>query len=161
MHALTSKPATELKLKTLLTLSAATFLTVSAFGQGQVVFQNLDTTITPNVRSPIYLDFVGGALLNGTDQSLHAALIGGTTSLVPANVPGSRTNTAGGPLFTAGTLAMLASPVTGSTWTTFRTGAASGFVGVGTDVARVVADVPYGGQAQVQIVAWNGSFTTW
>lgn len=148
-------------MKKLLATSVMSLLAVSVFGQGQVVLQNLDTSTTPQVRAPIYLDVVGGVALSGTDTSFRAALLGGPTTGIAANIPGSRTNSAGGGAPVLGNLGLLASPNTGNTWTTFRTGAAAGFVGVGSDGARVIPNVPYSGQALVQVVAWTGNFTTW
>lgn len=146
-------------MKKLLALTALASLSLTTFGQGTVQFQNRDTANVPNVNAPIYLDVVGGTLLNGTDTSLHAALLGGASTGTAAFIPNSRTNGGSG-ASVVGTLSLLASPSTAATWTTFRTGAAAGYLGVGTDTARDTLQ-PFGGQAMVQVVAWNGGFTTW
>src|SRR5205814_2272098 len=124
----------------------------SVFGQGQVQFQNLDSVNTPTIRAPIYLDVTNGVALSGTDQTLHAALLGGPTSGTPAFIPGSLSpSSAGSP--SQGNLNLLASPNTGATWVTFRTGAAAGFVAVGTDAGRDGG--AYSSTIEVQVVAWN------
>jgi hypothetical protein len=150
-------------MKKLLALGLLSTLAASAFGQGQVNFQNRATTATPNaVISPIYLGSVGGTLLSGTDTQFHAALLGAATALglAPANIGhGSRTNgTAGAD--SMGTLPMLASPSTAATWVTFRTGTLAGFLAVGTDSARD-AVAPYNSTALFQVVAWSGGYNTW
>ena len=136
-------------MKKLLTLAAMAGLTMSVFGQGQVQFNNRLTSATPTVDAKIYLDTVGGpVLLSGTDTTFRAALLGGPTS-ASASTAGS-----------IGTLSLLASPSTAATWITFRTGAAAGYVGVGTDVARD-SGLPYSSTGLFQVVAWQGTETTW
>jgi len=146
-------------MKKLLVLSALACTAVSVFAQGTVTFQNLDAGA--GIRSPIYLLTVGGALPNGSDTSLRAAILGGTTGTPFAFVPGSRTNQSG-TTASQGSLSLLASPNSPfATWTTFRTGTAGGFVAVGSDSARIVPGVDFQGTAEVQVVAWSGGFNTW
>jgi len=146
-------------MKKLLVLSLLSSLAASAFGQGQVTFNNRVTTSTPlAVVAPIYIGSVGGTLASGTDTSLRAALLSGPTGAAAAFVSGSRTNQAGSSS-SQGALSLIASPSTGATWTTFRTGTLAGYVAVGTDSARD-AGVPFGATAQFQVVAWNGGYNT-
>jgi hypothetical protein len=132
-------------------------LTSTLLGQGLIAFQNRNTAV--GINAPIYLNFVGDTLLNGTGY--RVALLGGPTNAIPAYRAGSRTN---GPHLNhevvVGTLSMLGSPSTGATWTTFRTGTAAGYVGVGTDVARD-SGLPYGSIGQFQLVAWSGNYNSW
>jgi hypothetical protein len=140
------------------TIIAAAMVILQALGQGQVYFNNRNTAVTPNILAPIYLDVVGGPLLSGT--GFRVALLGGSTSSLPAYIPGSRTNSAAQSP-TAGTLNLLVSPNgTGATWTTFRTGAVAGYAAVGTDSVRD-SGLPYGSTGLFQVVAWQGSFNTW
>jgi hypothetical protein len=134
---------------------------LNAFGQGFVTFNNRITTATPNpIVSPIYLDFVGGIALDGTDTSFRAALLGGATSSIPAFIPGSRTNSTATGVQAEGTLSLLASPATGATWVMFRTGALSGFIELTTDSTRD-SGLGFGATGMFQVVAWRGGFTTW
>jgi hypothetical protein len=132
----------------------------ACFGQGEILFNNREINVVPPVVSPIYLGLVGGALCNGTDTSLRAALLGGASTLTPAFIPGSRTNgpASGNP--SAGNLDLLASANTGNTWVTFRTGSFAGFVAVGTDTGYD-SGLAYGSVGLFQIVAWRGGFNTW
>jgi hypothetical protein len=145
-------------MKKLLVLSALACTAASVMAQGYVTFQNLDTGA--GIRSPIYLTTVGGATPSGTDTSLRAAILGGVTGTAPAFIVGSRTN-GSGTVSQQGSLSLLVSPNSGNTWTTFRTGTAAGFVGVGSDSARIVPGVDFLGTAEVQVVAWNGGYNTW
>jgi len=145
-------------MKKLLVLSILASTAASVLAQGIVTFQNLDTGA--GIRSPIYLLTVGGALPSGTDTSLRAALLGGPTGTAAAFIAGSRTNQSG-QVSSQGSLSLLASGASGATWTTFRTGTAGGFVGVGSDSGRVVTGQDWGTTAEVQVVAWNGGYNTW
>jgi len=142
-------------MKKLLTLTALAAFAVSAFGQGQIIFQNRDTATTPPITAAVYLDVVGtgtvGALA-GADY--RAALLGGALGATPWAV--SAIGVSGGT-----GLQMLASPASGATWVTFRTGAAAGYVAVGTDSARVVPGVDWNATGVFQMVAWSGGFNTW
>jgi hypothetical protein len=146
-------------MRKLFVLSTLACTALSVLAQGTIQFQNRDTA--NGINSPIYMFTVGGTLANGTDTGLRAALLGGPTGTQFAFIPGSRTNY-NGSIPSMGALSMLSSPSTGATWTTFRTGSAAGFVAVGTDSARALPGIDYGGNlAEVQIVAWNGGFNTW
>lgn len=135
-------------MKKLLTLAALASLTLSAFGQGQVLFNNRATSATPPLNSPIYLDVVGGVKLEGA--TYRAALLGGAVGSVATSLSG------------IGNLATLASPNSGATWVTFRTGGTfGGAVAVGSDGARILPTVAYGQSAVLQMVAWAGNYTTW
>jgi hypothetical protein len=135
-------------MKKILALAALTALSVSAFGQGQIQFNNRVTTTTPAVDALIRFGSSAGAPLSGTDTSFRAALIGGSTTGIPTTSDA------------LGTLTLLASPTTQQTWVTFRTGAAAGYIAVGVDSARD-ALLPYGSQGIFQVVAWQGTQTTW
>lgn len=136
-------------MKKILAIGALATLTLSAFGQGQVNFNNRVLTVTPNVSAPVYLDVVGSGT-NGaaSGATVRAALLGGSTTGIPASAA------------TAGTLALLVSPSTPATWATFRTGTLAGFVAVGTDSARN-SGLPYGSTGLFQMVAWEGTANTW
>jgi hypothetical protein len=146
-------------MKKILALTLLAAASVSLYGQGIVQFQNRDTTVTPNVVAPIYVDATNGAGLNGSDTTLRAALLGGPSTATAAFIPGSLYSGSTG-ASTAGTLSLLASPSTGATWATFRTGAAAGYVAVGTDAARDTLQ-PFSTQVEVQVVAWNGGYNDW
>lgn len=131
-------------MKKLLTVSAMALLAVSAYGQGQVAFNNLDKT--HNILALVKDG--SGTLLAG--DAARAALLGGPTAgAVAYNI-----NTG-----VAGNLTMLASPVTGNTWVNFRTGAAAGYVNVGSDSPRILNNVGYNASATLQMVAWTGTYT--
>jgi hypothetical protein len=137
---------------------AIIFFELTALGQGLVGFTNLRLDV--GLRAPIYDDFE--VPLSGTNQLYRAVLLGGPVGSTPA-CGGRLTN--GVPCGCSdaclGTLGTLASPVSGATWVTFRTGGAAGFVGIGTDAMRLVPGVSYGGTAMVQIPAWEGHYTNW
>lgn len=130
-----------------------------AFGQGAVQFRNYYTGTTPAIDAPVHLDTLAGQLLDASNPLWRAALIGGPTTATPASMS------------TAGTLQMMFYPTTAATsttsWVTFRaspgTGApnAPGYVAYGSTVARAVPGVDWGGTALVQMVAWQGNYTTW
>lgn len=126
-----------------------------AFGQGQVQFRNW--LAAPAIDAAVYLDTVGGAKLNGTDTMWRAALIGGavgSTTALASSLNGYR----------VGSMATLANSAGTLSWVNFRTGAtppvADGYVTTST-VGRVIPGVDWGGSAVVQMVAWQGNFTTW
>jgi hypothetical protein len=147
-------------MKTLLFVSTLACTALSVHAQGVVYFQNRD--LASGISSPIYMLTVGGVALDGTDTNFRAALLGGPAGTAAASIPGSRTNNNQfGLVPSQGSLITLASPSTGATWTTFRTGAGAGFVGLGTDSARPVPGQDWGTTAEVQVVAWNGAFDTW
>jgi hypothetical protein len=149
-----------ISMKEFLLASIFAYSSTSVLAQGTVQFQNRD--IANGINSPIYFNAVGGALANGTDTGLRAALLGGPAGTAYAYVPGSRTNGINYPSPQMGSLSMLASPSTGATWTTFRTGTLAGYLAIGSDAARVLPGIDYGGNAaEVQIVAWAGAYNTW
>jgi hypothetical protein len=103
--------------KALVTL-AGVLVSLSAFGQGQVVFANKDSAY--NISAPVYLDYVGGTKLDGT--AYYAQLFGG-----PAGTAEDALQSCGDPV-------------------NFRTGTAAGYIpssvvtipGVGYDTDAVV-----------------------
>jgi len=129
-------------MKKLFTVSAMALLTVSAFGQGQVSFNNLDKA---NNILAIISD-ANGVALSGV--SARAALLGGPAATSIAYNVASKTT---------GNLSLLASPASGTTWVNFRTGAAAGYVAVGSDSPRILNNVGYNASAMLQMVAWTGS----
>jgi len=140
-------------MKKVLALAVLAALTLSAFGQGQIVFNNRVTTVTPNVSAPIFMAD-GTTAIAGA--AARAALLGGALGLAGAVIPASGDVMAA----SAGTLSLLQSPSTTATWATFRTGTLAGFVAVGTDSARN-SGLAYGSQGLFQVVAWTGAYDTW
>lgn len=134
-------------MKKLITVSAMALLAVSAFGQGQVNFNNLDKN-----NNVLYLfKDASGNPLSGTAAS--AALLGGPSAGATAYVIAGQV---------AGNLTMLASPIAPfNSVLNFRTGAAAGYVNTAGDAARVVPGVAYGAQAALQMVVWTGSSKDW
>jgi hypothetical protein len=100
---------------------------LSAYAQGTVAFQNRDTA--NGVNAPIYDVSVGGTLLADVTYwaQLYAAPVGSSTFAAV----GAAVN--------------------------FRTGAAAGFVNVGSDTSRAITGVDFGKVAQVKIVAWSAN----
>jgi hypothetical protein len=141
-------------------------VTSASFGQGQALFKNLVTSSTPSVNAPIYLYEVGGQKLDSAINSLwRAAMLGGPTTATSAFVPGSLPSNPFG-LPTPGSLTMTHNANnTGTTWVGFRSGTSTavgaGIVAVGSSSTYVVPDVGYGGQALLQVVAWQGNYTDW
>jgi hypothetical protein len=127
--------------------------TASVFAQGVVQFRNYWTSTTPAVNAPVGIQ--GGALLNASNPLWRAALIGGPVGATPTDG-----------MMVLGNLSMMYYTVnTTVTWVNFRTGAtppaADGYINVGSSTARVVPGVDWGAQAVVQMVAWQGNFTTY
>jgi len=125
--------------------------TASVFAQGTVQFRNYYAAAS--INAPVGIE--GGALLNASNPLWRAALIGGPVGSTPTDG-----------MMTLGGLSMMYYPAnTTLTWVNFRTGttppAADGFVNVGSSTARAVPGVNWGGQAVVQMVAWQGNFTTY
>jgi hypothetical protein len=139
-------------MKKILTLAALAGLTLSAFAQGQINFNNRVPAATPPILAAVYGNSTdtnsGGYLLSGSDTSFRAALLGGATSATASSAA------------SVGTLSLLASPSTAATWITFRTGTVAGYVAVGTDSARD-SGLAYGSTGLFQMVAWQGTETTW
>ncbi len=143
-------------MKTKLLAVVLSCVVAGAFGQGQVQFRNYFTGTTPNVDAPVYSSDYG-IYLDSSNPLWRAALIGGPTTATPASAQ------------TPGTLQMMFYPTTAATstisWVNFRSGttppAAPGYVAYGSTVARAVPGVDWGGTALVQMVAWEGDYTTW
>jgi len=133
-------------MKKLITVSAMALLAVSAFGQGQVQFNNLD-----KANNILYLiRDASGTTLSGTAAS--AALLGG---------PAAGAVAYGISPVVTGNLTMLASPVTGNSVLHFRTGNAAGYVDTAGDAPRILNNVGYGASAALQMVVWTGSSPDW
>jgi hypothetical protein len=118
------------------------------FAQGLVNFNNRVTSSSPTVDASISLYCPNGPRISGEDLQWRAALLGGPTNATPAQ------------LYTDGTMTLLASPNTGATWVTFRTGGIAGYVAVGSDGARD-SGLPYGSFGMFQVAVWHGTETTW
>ncbi len=135
-------------MKKLLPFALMGSLSLTAFGQGVVIFKNyisdtVDARITETVTSGT------PTLVDGSDPLFRAALLGG-----PAGGTAATTTS-------AGSLQMLSSPDGTATYVGFRTGVAAGIVNVGSESPRLVPGVDWGGQAMVQVVAWYGNATTY
>ncbi len=142
-------------MKTLLTALLLGCCCLGTFGQGIVQFRNYVTSTTPQINAPVYLDWVGGTLPDGSNPMWRTALIGGPTTSTPAS------------LSTEGTLQMMFGTGANSTisWVNFRSGTtppiAPGYVNCGSAWGRAVPGVDWGGTALVQMVAWEGNYTSW
>jgi hypothetical protein len=127
------------------------FLTCAAmwgFAQGQVQFKNF--VPSAGVDAPVYLDFVGGFRLNADNPMWRAALIGGPATATPTSFQG------------LGTLQTLYNPYSTVPWLHFVSwSGGDGYVETTLWDARAVPGVDWGGQALVQMVAWEGPYTTW
>lgn len=132
-------------MKYTLTIAALAASAVGVLAQGQMQFNNRLTAI--GIDAPISIDGV-----NISGMGARAALVGGAVgSVTPWQV--SATGVSGG----AG-MGMSAHPTLGTTWVNFRTGAAAGYVSVGSAGVRGITGVPFGSAATVQIVAWTGDY---
>ena len=144
-------------MKTTLALVAVLLSQIACFAQGQIIFNNRVLNANPAIDAPIMgypnwwdgHDVVWGTpfLLEGTGY--RAALLGGAVGSTPCSAS------------SAGNLQMLASPTTGATWVTFKTGSLAGCVNVGVDGVRVVPGVNYGEMGVFQVVVWTGNYTSW
>jgi hypothetical protein len=101
----------------------------SAQAQGTVIFDNYDPA--RGINAPFYDVFVGGTKLEGTNY--FAQLFGG-----PEGTPQDG-------------LLPVSSPVN------FRTGAAAGYLDVGTGLVVAIPGVPFGSTAVVQVRAWSAN----
>ncbi len=120
---------------------------LSIQGQGYVQFRNYYTA--QGIDAPVYLDYIGGVRLAGTNY--RAGLIGGPTTATPASLYPP----------TVGTLSLLFNPNnTTLTWVNFRTGTNAGYVTI-NQPAREVLGVDWGLPALVQMVVWTGDYDTW
>ncbi len=129
-----------------------------ALAQGTVQFRGWWTSTTPAVDARVFASAIwpwgSGALLDGSNTAWRCALIGGPTTATPTH------------LFNVGTLQMMFySGDTTVTWVNFNSGAAaprfSGTPATGSRTSYVVPGVDWGGTALVQMVAWEGNYTTW
>ncbi len=136
-------------MKKLLALALMGSLSLTAFGQGQVIFKNFISGVINAKITETHTTPGTPTLVDGSDPLFRAALLGGA-------VGGTAATTT-----SAGTLAMLSSPDGTATYVGFRTGGAAGLLNVGSESARVVTDVNWGGQAMVQVVAWYGNYTSY
>jgi hypothetical protein len=137
-------------MKKLLLTALLSFVTVGVFAQGVVQFRSFYASSTPPVDARVTLAD-GTTLLDNSNPLWRAALIGGPTTGTPANVAGG----------VMGNLALMYNPTTTTlTWTGFRAAPNQGYVAV-VNVARQVPGVDWGGTALVQMVAWQGNYTTW
>ncbi|HEY5909461.1 MAG TPA: immunoglobulin domain-containing protein [Verrucomicrobiae bacterium] len=127
---------------------------LSAPAQGQVQFRNYVSNTTPAVDARVSLGGASGPFPDSSNTAWRAALLGGPTTATPASTEGP------------GTLSLLHHPtITTLTWVNFRSGttppAAAGYVNYSAGPAREVPGVDWGGTALVQMVAWQGPYTTW
>lgn len=137
-------------IKRCLAVFGTALLAGSAFGQGQVLFVNLDKTVTPQIQAMV-VDARDGHPLAGTEA--RAALLGGPVeTAIPSIVDRFQS------VARRGNLSVLANPSDGSTWVNFRTGAAAGYVAASP---RILKDVGYGQQAVLQMVVWTGDSPDW
>ncbi|HEY5911561.1 MAG TPA: hypothetical protein VJA21_13260 [Verrucomicrobiae bacterium] len=137
-------------------LIATLFLCSSSviLAQGRVVFRNFLPLTTPPIDAPVYLDYVGGTPLSGANPNYRAALLGGPSTALPWG------------LTQAGMLQMSYSPInTTLTWVGFQSGTlpgqSPGYIRVGTESERVIPGADWGTLALVQMVAWEGPYTSW
>ncbi len=131
-----------------------TCVTASALAQGVVQFRSYWMNTTPPVDARVYSTYLGGALLDGSNTAWRCALIGGPTTATPTS------------LSSLGTLQqMYYSGNTTVTWVNFNTGTTpprlSGTPATGSQTSYIVPGVDWGGTALVQMVAWEGNYTTW
>ncbi len=124
---------------------------IEALGQGVVQFRNYYQSGSTLVDAPVWDYCITHGPLDNSNPLWRAALIGGPTTGTPANVAGG----------VMGNLALMYNPVnTTLTWTGFRAPPNAGYVTV-ANASRVVPGVNWGGMALVQMVAWQGDYTTW
>ncbi len=131
-------------MKGLLALALIGSLAFTAFGQGQVIFKSgeLVPRITETVTSST------PRLVDGADPLFRAALLGGPVGSTAATIASEAVG-----------LSMLSSPDGTVSYVGFRTDGAAGIPNVGSESARVVPGVDWGGTAMVQVVAWYGDAT--
>lgn len=113
---------------------------LSSFAQGTVVFNNRFTASTPPVDAPVYRDVVTGSLADRLEGTAWLAqLYGGAANQTEAQLV----------------------PVLGAA-VPFRTGAAAGYVDVGTDNSRTIPGTVSGGSAVLQLRVWSAAAgATW
>jgi hypothetical protein len=138
-------------MKRLFIIVSSVILCHSVFGQGQVMFNNLDLTARPYIDARIYDWKFGGYA--SYDGYVRAALLGGPVGSKPVKLDSWYYE------YDSGNLSELANPVNGQTWVNFLSGTNAGYVDVGNSGARVVPNVGYGQPVMLQMVAWTGSTT--
>ena len=152
-------------------LLTAALITTGAyvFAQGQVHLSSHQGVPDssgqfPSFDAPVYFEMVGGLLITGTQgriEMIGGPAVGAIPTIIAPHAIG-----------VLGNLEDLAYPSSAAiTWVNFgtrTTGAYSqrqGYAATGTISARILPDVPYGGAAEVQVVAWAGptsaNYDTW
>lgn len=138
-------------MKKILLTALLSCVTVGVFAQGVVQFRTFYASSTPPVNAQVHLGDMAGPLLDSANTLWRAALIGGPTTGTAANVAAG----------VVGNLSMMYQPTTTTlTWVNFRAAPNAGYVSV-TNPPRAVPGVDWGGQAMVQMVAWQGNYDTW
>lgn len=132
-------------MKNIIVITTLAMSAIGALAQGQIQFNNL---ITGKVNAPISM---GGINISGA--AARATLVGGPTSSTPYSM-------AGGAIVGGAGMLDSAQPSSGVTWVNFRTGAAAGYVSVGSQGVRAIPNVAFGTTAMLQVAAWTGSATT-
>jgi len=127
---------------------------LGVFAQGTIQFRNYVPSTTPPVDAPVYLDYVGGVPLSGTNPNYRAALVGGPNTGTPWS------------LTEPGTLQMTHNPsFPAITWVNFDSGTlpgqTPGYVTAGSTSTRLIPGAEWGTWAMVQMVAWEGPYTSW
>ena len=151
----------------IITIAFAAATAANLRAQGQVFFTGYSTgdpsSQFPSFNSPIYFNTIGGTKISGTQGRVE--MLGGPASnAVPAGRPGSG--------ITLGNLHDLYNPATTTlTWVNFGTATSgnpsrqAGMPASSPGVYRMLPDVPWGGSAVVQVVAWAGpnaaNYSTW
>ncbi|HMJ88288.1 MAG TPA: PEP-CTERM sorting domain-containing protein [Candidatus Acidoferrum sp.] len=108
--------------------------------QGLVLFNNRVTEV--GLDAPA-LFLASGEMLDG-GQGWRAALYGAV-----------------GTLSSDSSFVLLTSPLSGNSWVAFRTGAAAGYVDVGSDGARTIPGAGYNTLVTLQIRVWQGGYTSY
>jgi hypothetical protein len=131
----------------ILIIISSIILCDSVFGQGQVMFNNVDLTAIPYIEARV---------LEGIDEYVEgpyarAALLGGPINSQPVKFEYLYYE------HDPGNLSVLENPVNGQTWVNFLSGTNAGYVDVGNMGARVVPRVGYGQPVMLQMVVWKGS----
>ena len=156
-------------MKKLLLAFAIAAISAAALSQGQVHFTSHQGVPDPSGQfpsfdSPVYFETVGGLLISGTQgriEMLGGPAIGAVAAIIDPHALG-----------VLGNLHDLHNPATTTaSWVNFgtRTTAAysqrQGYAASGLAPTRILPDVPYGGAAEVQVVAWAGptsaNYDTW
>lgn len=125
-----------------------------AFSQGTVNFQNRNTATTPAINAPISYDInvVSGPIAN--PYTVVTKANGAGTGVMAGGFDYGGVNAQAG-LYGAPAGASVDQMVLLVPSVGFRTGAAAGYVNVGSTAARAIASVVPGADAVVQIRAWD------